>query len=318
MTSMNTIAIITPSYDNLAGLIRLVGSIEILSWPMGHITLYICNDGSTDKTVTYFENTKYKFEIKVLSKEEQAGPAAARNMGLEAAQAADLILFLDSDVEVAPDLIERHVDSYKTPEVIAVRGEYYTPVFTKKSKWLRYLDSTLRGPRLDYERNGKTVISYDKVNTNNLSVRASAVKELRFDEQIVHYGGEDMVFAYELSKLERGAILYLPEAMTYHQHNGFKLALAKLEEYGEQTMPYLLKAYPEMYSKLVISRFFKIDGKTEKVFWSRMIFNHLGYLGSRAIRLITPDFISFRAIQYIMAWHVLKGYRKSLKKIPAG
>ena len=307
---LKTVLIITPSYNNLAGLVRLAGSLERLTWPKEQIKLCICDDGSTDKTVKTFQNLKFNFEIEVLSLPLQSGPAKARNLGLAGAK-ADLILFLDSDLEAAPDLIERHMDCYAQPDVLAVRGENQTPKFVQKSKWFRYLDSQLRGPRKVFARTGENTITYKEVNTNNFSFRGSALTpDLRFDENIIFYGGEDMIFAYTLSQKNPGRMIYAPSAMTYHQHRSFRGTMKKLEEYGEKTIPYLLETYPQTYPDLVISRFVSPDGAREKLLWSRIIFNPLGYFLARAIRLVTPDFISFRAIQYIMAWHVLRGYRR--------
>jgi glycosyltransferase involved in cell wall biosynthesis len=309
--SINTVSIITPAFNNLAGLIRLAGSLEKLSWPKEQLVWFICNDGSSDKTVAFFKERSYSFDVKVLSLETKSGPAKARNLGLEATK-SDMILFLDSDVETNADLIERHVEMYDDPKIVAVRGEYHSNVFTKKSKWFRYLDSDLRGPRRDYAKSGKTRIHFAKVNTNNFSIRSSVLDlGLRFDENIVHYGGEDMVFAYQLSKLHKGAIVYQPNALTSHQHNSFWQAMAKLEEYGEKTIPYLIKNYPELYPHLVISRFYKKQNKNTLPIGVKLFFNKWGYYLARVVRVVSPDFISFRAIQYIMAWHVVVGYRKS-------
>ena len=120
-----------------------------------------------------------------------------------------------------------------------------------------------------------------------------------------------MVFAAKLLAEHPGKLLYAPTAMTYHQHRGFKDTLLKMEEYGEKTIPYLLDHYPQMYSDLVISRFVRLTDRREKFWSAKILMNYFGYLGARATRLVTPDFLSFRAIQYILAWHVLKGFRKS-------
>ncbi len=275
--------------------------------------LLICDDGSTDETVKYFREQTFDFSISLQSLQKKSGPARARNIGLNQAR-GEIILFLDSDCEVRPDLLEKHMACYADEKIIAVRGESLTPPGIKTSKWLRYLDSNLRGPRQAYATQGTTAISFDKVNTNNFSIRSSVLEPgLKFDENIVFYGGEDMVFAYQLSKLNPGSIVYQPEAETYHQQNSLKNVLRKLEEYGEKTIPYLLKTYPEIYPQLVISRFFQEDGKHEKRVWSKVIFNPFAYKLLFTIKGWMPDTVSFRIYQYLMAWHVLKGYRNSME-----
>ena len=309
---MNTVAIITPSYNNIDGLKRLVVSLEQLTWPKEKIKLYICDDGSTDDTVNYFTELDCEIEIEVLKLSKNSGPAKARNLGLDKAK-ADLILFLDSDLTVAPDLIEKHIACYKQVSVVGVRGENKTFGNEKRNKWQRYLDSSLRGPRKAYAQTGKREVTYKEVNTNNFSIRGSVLNlELRFDEKIIHYGGEDMIFAYELSKQNRGQILYEPKAMIFHEHRGFMATMAKMEEYGKETIHYLLQTYPETYSDLVISRFYKPDGKQEKKFWSRIIVNNFGAFVAHGLWRLLPDVMAFRVLQYIMAWYVLKGYREGL------
>lgn len=316
MTSaaVKTVSIVTPVHNNLQGLIRLLASLERLTWPKNNLSLIICNDASTDETEEYFHKTEFDFKVILKSTPRQSGPASARNLGLEDIK-SDLILFLDSDVEVAPDLIERHVELYENPKIVAVRGESLTPPTVKTSKWLRYLDSDLRGPRKLKQARGGTPLGYDKVNTNNFSIRSAVLNQgLRFDENIVHYGGEDMVFAYQLTLLELGEIVYQPQALTFHQQNSLAVVLKKLEEYGEKTLPYLLKNYPDIYPRLVLSRFYQADGKTEKIFWSRILFNRPGSLFFLGVKNLLPDRLAFRVYQYLMAWHVLRGYRRQLVK----
>lgn len=61
---------------------------------------------------------------RVIRTPERRGPAAARNLGVEAA-ATELVLFVDSDVVVRPDVVGR-VASYLQdhPDVVAVFGSY--------------------------------------------------------------------------------------------------------------------------------------------------------------------------------------------------
>ena len=83
--------------------------------------IILVDDGSDDTTVSIA--TKYKtINIKTGGRK---GPATARNMGAEAAT-GDIVLFLDSDVIVQNDLIEKVLSHFQDESVWAVQT-LYTP-----------------------------------------------------------------------------------------------------------------------------------------------------------------------------------------------
>ena len=88
---------------------------------------------------------------RVIESQLRRGPAAARNLGVEAA-ATDLVLFVDSDVVVRPDVVGR-VASYMEahPDVAAVFGSYDSapsaPGFIAQYKNLFHHDTHQHGAR---------------------------------------------------------------------------------------------------------------------------------------------------------------------------
>jgi GT2 family glycosyltransferase len=80
----------------------------------------VVDDGSKDETRAYAE----AFGATVLSTEGRKGPAFARNMGVEAAS-GEIILFLDADVCVHHDTLQRIVTNFKQdPALDALIGSY--------------------------------------------------------------------------------------------------------------------------------------------------------------------------------------------------
>lgn len=74
-----------------------------------HVELIVVDDGSTDGTADAIENALENAAAPVrIIETENRGPAAARNLGVEAA-AAPLIAFLDSDDLWNPDKLARQV-----------------------------------------------------------------------------------------------------------------------------------------------------------------------------------------------------------------
>ena len=80
----------------------------------------VVDDASTDDTVSVAK----RFGARVVSLENQSGPARARNRGVEEA-AGDIVFFIDADVCVAPQTIDKVVDTFRNDSTVAaVFGSY--------------------------------------------------------------------------------------------------------------------------------------------------------------------------------------------------
>ena len=81
--------------------------------------LIVCDDGSRDGSASLAA----RLGARVLAPDAAAGPAAARNRGARAAR-GDVLLFLDADVRVRPDTMERLRRELDDPAVAAAFGSY--------------------------------------------------------------------------------------------------------------------------------------------------------------------------------------------------
>ena len=104
MTQNSTlVSAIVPTY-NRAGIVGdAIDSILGQTYP--HVEVIVVDDGSTDGTQSVLN--RYGDRIRVIT-QENAGAAAARNRGVEAAR-GDLLAFLDSDDLWLPRKLERQV-----------------------------------------------------------------------------------------------------------------------------------------------------------------------------------------------------------------
>ena len=98
-----SVSIIIPTYNRRNYLQKAVDSVLAQAYPS--FELIIVDDGSEDNTSELFKN--YDSAI-IYIKQENKGPAAARNRGIQAAQ-HELIAFLDSDDRFAENKLERQV-----------------------------------------------------------------------------------------------------------------------------------------------------------------------------------------------------------------
>ncbi|MCD4706921.1 MAG: glycosyltransferase [Candidatus Sabulitectum sp.] len=115
-----SISIIVPAWNAGKTIRNCLDSIR--EQTVSPLEIILVDDGSCDDTAA----KAGEFDVKLLNTGGRRGPATARNMGASAA-AGDVILFLDSDVVVPVDLIEKVAAHFKDESVWAVQT-LYTPI----------------------------------------------------------------------------------------------------------------------------------------------------------------------------------------------
>jgi GT2 family glycosyltransferase len=103
----------------------------------------VVDDGSADDTLEIVRNRRAKAGYLLrLVEQSHAGPAAARNRGVEAAHGT-LIVFLDDDVAPRPDLIEAHVMTHAAKANLVVTGPMSPPGDWPRPSWVRWEEQKL-------------------------------------------------------------------------------------------------------------------------------------------------------------------------------
>lgn len=117
---MYTVSAVIPAYDAENSIIQCLDSIVNQTYPVHEII--VIDDGSTDNTVVLIENfiINHSFPVIKLIRQENAGPSAARNLGIKNSS-GDFIAFLDSDDQWLPEKTMLQMDIFmKDNEVILV------------------------------------------------------------------------------------------------------------------------------------------------------------------------------------------------------
>lgn len=102
------ISIIIPVYNDKKGLEDTFSSLLELSYPKNNLEIIIVDNNSSDGTGKVAEefSSKYPGLVKLLKETSVQSSYAARNRGISTAK-GNLLLFLDADMRVDTDLLER-------------------------------------------------------------------------------------------------------------------------------------------------------------------------------------------------------------------
>jgi glycosyltransferase involved in cell wall biosynthesis len=198
------ISVIIPAYNGARTLPACLQALQRQTHPPDEVI--VVDDGSTDDTAAVAAG----FGASVLS-QPNAGPAAARNRGAQAAE-GDILLFTDADCVPAPDWVERMAAPFADPSVAGAKGEYRTRQrgliarFVQQEYQDRY-DRMAGQSQIDF------VDTYSAGYRRDLFLAAGG-----FDTVFPTASVEDQEFSFRLA--ERGyRLLYVPGAIVYHQHD---------------------------------------------------------------------------------------------------
>jgi glycosyltransferase involved in cell wall biosynthesis len=125
------LSIIVPTYNARRELGRLLRSIE--ASPSSDREILVVDDGSTDGTLSMLESAP----VRVLCTPKNRGPAFARNQGARAAR-GEVLLFLDSDVELEPDALAETARFFRDHPDRSVMIGVYSPVPANDGAWPLY------------------------------------------------------------------------------------------------------------------------------------------------------------------------------------
>ena len=125
------ISVVIPAYNAEATLDSCLDSLK--KQTLEPFQIILVDDCSTDRTASIASEAGFE----IVSFSVRAGPAIARNAGADRAE-GDIILFLDADVIIPPDLIERIVDCFNSDSSIVAVQTVYSPYCPAEEMVSRY------------------------------------------------------------------------------------------------------------------------------------------------------------------------------------
>lgn len=180
MTTQLPWSVVVPCHNAAKTLERCLAAVAAQTAPPAEII--VVDDASTDATAAIAA----RFATRVITVDPNRGPAAARNLG--AAQAnGEVLFFLDADIELEPEALERAAAALEAPEVGIVQGIYAAEPMIDDGPVERY--KTLFEHRWRADAAGRTDVTLFALTAIRAEVFAAAGG---FDEAL--RAGEDVEF----------------------------------------------------------------------------------------------------------------------------
>jgi glycosyltransferase involved in cell wall biosynthesis len=206
-----TLSVVVPTYNRRAGIVRLLRALGEQTYPADQFEVVVVNDGSTDDTAEALADLELPYRLRVLE-QANAGPAAARNAGIDHAEGR-LIVFLDDDVVPNPELLAAHAAAQGDADDLVVVGPMSPPNDWPRPVWVRWEERQLLKQYAAMEH-GLFTCTPRQFYTGNASVpRALLLQAGGFDPSFKR--AEDVELAFRMAAL--GARFeYTPTADVLH------------------------------------------------------------------------------------------------------
>ncbi len=216
--SLSSASVVVPTFNRLADLKRVVRALhdQVRVQSVG-VEIVVVDDGSSDGTADWLDAAASDLDVTVLH-QNNAGPAKARNRGVDAAT-GDVVLFLGDDTVPQPGWLHEHLEAHRihgSTGPTAVLGYTAFPP-AADSPFLRWINEY--GAQFGYALiDDPTRVPFNFFYTSNVSLPRRLFLDLGgFREDFPAAAWEDIEFAYRAA--DAGLVLrYVPRARTIHHH----------------------------------------------------------------------------------------------------
>ncbi len=243
------LSVVIPTCNRSATLSRVLRALEAQTVGLRAFEVLVVDDGSQDDTPAVVERFAAQSAISLrYLRQQNRGPAAARNRGI-AASNRSLLVLLGDDTIPAPDLHaeprRRHGRHGWSPKV-AVVGYTTWPAEMDVTPFVRY--SGEYGPQFAFRAMPREApCPYQFFYSSNVSLSRELLdsREHPFDEDFTAALHEDTELGYRLAK--RGMELYFhPQAVAYHDHPTTMLESCRRARQAGAVSRLLIRKHPEL------------------------------------------------------------------------
>ncbi len=220
-------SVVIPTYNRRESLTKVLDGLAKQSCPASWFEVLVVSDGSTDGTADMLKAAVYPFDLRSFE-QANAGPAAARNLGVLEAK-APFIVFLDDDVVPAPEFMAEHARAHAESADMVVIGPML-PAPDPTSPWVHWETEILEKQYRCVEE-GVWKVTPRQFYTGNASVLRRHILEAGgFDTSFRR--SEDVELAFRLQKLGLRFAFHRAAAATHIAERSYDSWLKAAYQYG--------------------------------------------------------------------------------------
>jgi glycosyltransferase involved in cell wall biosynthesis len=265
----------------------------------------VVDDGSRGQTPSLLESYRAGYPFRAF-RQDNSGPAAARNRGVREAR-GERVLFLGDDTVPEPRLLSVHERAHAEPRTFpaAVLGYTTWPRERRVSPFLHHINEY--GLQFGYGLiENPDSVPFNFFYTSNISVARSLLLDVGlFDTTFPHAAWEDIELAYRMEK--RGMrIVYRPQAVARHHHEISFASFRRRQEKSGESAAIFFGKHPELGDFLGVPQARTFSPDESLVAWLRPVW------AGMAERWELPG--GRRAVDRVLREDYLTGLRRGLEK----
>lgn len=241
---MSSVAVVIPTYRRPETLFRVLDALGRQSSPPD-FEVVVVDDGSEDGTWERLRAYCAPYPLRSFT-QPNAGPARARNRGVEVAS-GDIVVFLGDDTVPEPQFLSVHARTHAkhAGASIAVLGYTTWPAGRRVSPFLHHINEY--GLQFGYGLIADPdSVPFNFFYTSNISLpRRLLLGAGLFDTTFPHAAWEDIELAYRLTK-QGMRILYRPDAVARHFHEITFRSFRRRQEKSGEAAAIFFEKHPEL------------------------------------------------------------------------
>lgn len=325
---------VVPTFRRPGVLRATLDALVHLDYPQDLYEVIVVDDGSADSTPDVIEQFSAVKSPIICVMQENSGVARARNVGAARAS-GELLIFLDDDILVESDHVERHLATHQRYGECLVNGHWEFPCGMRRTlestpfgrfrveieDWLRR-EIHKQKPRAD------GTLRLSGVTGCNLSISAELFRKLGgFDESFPFAGYEDQEFAH---RAQRAGCIFIYDPAIRLLHNDERVTLEQFcarQRRGALTSVFLVARHPEEFAdrrllvdNAPITRYDPprmVVKKVVKSLASTRVARAIADGARRMLEYIAPESAVLRRLYTaIVGVHIFRGVREGLQRLP--
>lgn len=257
-----TASIVVPTFNRLDDLRRVLRALfdQTVSLP-SRCQVVVVDDGSTDGTGDWLDSHASDLGVSALH-QDNAGPARARNRGVEESE-GDVVLFLGDDTVPQPGWLHEHLEAHRiggAKRPIAVLGYTAFPA-DETSPFLRWINEY--GAQFGYALiDDPTEVPFNFFYTSNISLQRQTFEKFGgFREDFPAAAWEDIEFAYRALGPSL-SLRYNPRARVVHHHRIRIATFCERQQKSGRSAAIFSSLHPELEGFLAVPCIDRVGWRT--------------------------------------------------------